>query len=279
MSLKISTLCDNYTIGKRGLIAEHGLSILIEAFGESYLIDTGQSFSVAHNALSMDINLKKINGIILSHGHFDHTGGLQEVLKITGRMKIYAHPKIWEKKYHVRDKNSPLFIGIPFREEQLQNYGATFKYSKLPVQLSEYIWISGEIPRNTEFETGDNDLRIKNDDGTFSLDKVLDDQSVFIKSPKQGLIIILGCAHSGIINTIRHAQKITGEEKIYAIVGGTHLGFCSEEQLNKTIIELESFDIKKIGVSHCTGNNAASFLANMLEEKFFYNSAGLITEL
>ena len=277
MSIQITTLSEN-TAARVNLLAEWGLSILIEAGGYKILFDTGQSFSAAYNALTLGIDLSRVDKIVFSHGHLDHTGGLLHILKMMkGDVEIIAHPDIWALKYTKRPERTEEYIGMPFPREAAETFGACFNLTREPVWLSENIVTSGEIPMITEYEMIDPILYVK-EKGEFEPDPLWDDQAIFLKS-KKGLIIILGCAHRGVINTIRHAQKLTGIEPVYAVIGGTHLVTASPQRLDLTTAELTSSGVQKLGVSHCTGLPAAARLAQTFGKAFFFNNAGIRTTL
>ncbi|MCX5994150.1 MAG: MBL fold metallo-hydrolase, partial [Chloroflexi bacterium] len=155
--------------------------------------------------------------------------------------------------------------------------GARFNLSKAPVKLSENMLTTGEVEISVDFEKIDKDLHVK-EDGARVHDKLADDMGIIIKTG-QGLVILLGCGHRGLINTILHAQKITGVGQIYAVIGGTHLISAGKERMQSTIEAVKGFDIKKLGVSHCTGLKSAAILAREFEGAFFFNSAGTKTVL
>ena len=277
MSIQITTISEN-TAARVNLLAEWGLSILIEADGYKILFDTGQSFSAAYNAITLGIDLSRIDKIVFSHGHLDHTGGLLHILKMMkGEVEIIAHPDIWALKYAKRPDRPEEYIGMPFPKEAAETLGASFNLTREPVWLGENIVTSGEIPMITEYERIDPILYVK-EKGEFEPDPLWDDQAIFLKSAK-GLIIILGCAHRGVINTIRHAQKLTGIEPVHAVIGGTHLVSASPQRLDLTIAELMSSGVQKLGVSHCTGLPASARLAQTVGKAFFFNNAGIRTTL
>jgi len=277
MSIKITTLSEN-TAGRVNLIAEWGLSILIETDDCKILFDTGRSFSAAYNAITLGIDLSRIDKIVFSHGHEDHTGGLLDILKIVrDGVEVIAHPDIWAAKYVKQPEEAEKYAGMPFPKEAAETLGAFFNLTKEPVWISEDIVTSGEIPMITEYEKIDPVVYVK-EKGELKPDPLWDDQALFLKSEK-GLIIILGCAHRGIINTIRHAQKLTGLESVYAVIGGTHLIRASPERMDSTITELLSFGIQRLGVSHCTGLPASVTLAHTFGEAFFFNNSGTCISL
>ncbi len=269
MTIRITTLSEN--TANVGLIGEWGLSILIEADGLKILFDTGQSFSVTHNARVLKINLSTIDKIVISHGHFDHTGGMCEVLSQTAEIDIIAHPDALRPKFAVRD-DTEMSIGIPFSRQKLEDLGARFNLTKVPIWITDNIVTSGEIPMFTDYEQIDTGLFIKKDK-SLQPDPLRDDLSMAIRT-ELGLAVILGCAHRGMINIIRHFQKITGEDRIYCVIGGTHLLNATQERLTKTVADLKETGIQRLGVSHCTGFNASRWLANEFPGIFFMNNAG-----
>jgi len=249
MEIRITTLSEN--TANYGFLAEWGLSILVEVDETRILMDTGLSFSAVHNARLMGIDLSTIDWIVLSHGHTDHTGGLREVLRRSGKVQIMGHPDIWAPKYVRREKGPEQYRGIPFSREQLESLGAQFKLGREPIRITDRIMTTGEIPMISGYEDIEENLFVKAG-GLLQPDKLADDLALVINTDF-GLIVILGCAHRGIINTLRHAQNITGNELVYAVIGGTHLLRASTERMEKTIADLKEIGIQRLGVSHCTG--------------------------
>jgi len=271
MGLKITTLSDNST-GLGNFLAEWGLSILVETAETKILFDTGQSISASHNADLLGIDLSKINRIVLSHGHYDHTGGLRNILRrIKKEIEIIAHPDIWQAKYATREDEES-YIGIPFHRQTLESLGARFKESKKAVRITDNIITTGEIPMVTDYEEIEPYLVVK-ERKRLKPDKLLDEQALIIKT-RRGLVVVLGCAHRGIINTLYHARKLTGAKTIYAVVGGCHLMDASEERVWLTIAALKELGVQRIGVCHCTGLPASAIMAQEFGDKFFFNNAG-----
>ena len=280
MHIRISTLAEN-SASWLGLLAEWGLSILVETDDATVLVDTGRSNVAAHNARIMKVDLAKIDKIMFSHGHEDHTGGLVDLLKLRGMpekpVEVIAHPDAWAPKYwRSSDGKRYDYIGIPYARKLAESLGASFHLTSEPVWITDRIVTSGVVPMQCDFEEIDDSACVETGDG-FDDDPLDDDQSLFIVSDK-GLIVVCGCAHRGIVNTIRRAQDLTGCDDVYAVIGGIHLFGASERRVQLTFEEIKRLDVQRIGVSHCTGPRASAFLAGELGDRFFFNQAGTITE-
>lgn len=237
--MKISILNDN--IAGRWCRSEHGLSYLVQA-DCTVLFDTGSSDLIAYNARMMNIDLQAIDTIVLSHGHDDHTGGL---VLFEGQ-KLICHPDTFIQR---RRKANASELGIRFSEEQINERFRLLK-SREPVRLSEQVFFLGEIPRTNDFESKQTPF-IKEDG---SDDFVMDDSALAILSPK-GLVVISGCAHAGICNTIDYAMKVTGVEKVQMVMGGFHL-LQDDALTQRTIDWLKSKAVEQVIPSHCTSFSA-----------------------
>ncbi|MBA7466942.1 hypothetical protein ES707_02136 [subsurface metagenome] len=273
MELRITTLSEN-TAGVGNFLAEWGLSILVETDEVNILLDTSSGISASHNADILGIDLSKIDKIVLSHGHYDHTGGLRQILhKMRKEIEIIAHPDIWAAKYARRQGQKDRYIGVPFQRQELESLGANFTLTTKPTKITDNIMTTGEIPMVTDFEEIEpNRFFVKEETG-WQPDELLDDQALIINT-EQGLVVILGCAHRGIINTLYYAQQLTGIKPIHMVLGGCHLISASKERIRSTIAALRELGIQKLGVSHCTGLPAAVIMAQEFGDKFFFNNAG-----
>ncbi len=271
--LRLTTIAEN-TSGQPWLVGDWGLSILAEDGEHRFLLDTGAAQSTVANADSLDVDLTRIDAIVLSHGHFDHTGGLLPVLsRPKSGVRIVAHPGIFGPKYaRNRKTNRYRYAGMPYAREALEAAGARFELTAAPTWLTADIVASGEEPMSSGFEAVSDTLHLKTAGG-FEPDPVIDDQSLYIRTDL-GLVVVLGCAHRGMINIIRYGQRLTGMQKVYMAVGGTHLGPASHPQVERTIEALRELDVAWVGVSHCTGLPTASRLDRELPGRFFFNSAG-----
>ncbi len=277
MTIRLTILCENSVGSPLGLIGEHGFACFVETDRGCYLFDTGQGQGILNNARILQKDLTSLRAILLSHGHYDHTGGLPDVLHQCGPVPVYGHPDMFTGRFHTLGRIRR-FIGIPHRREYLEALGADFRLSADPVEIAPGIHLSGQIPRVTAFEKGDAKMTAVTAAGeALHPDPIHDDLSLVIESAK-GLILVLGCAHAGLVNIMHRVLEQTGRDAFYAIVGGTHLGFASDEQFENTLSALEKFRVEKLGVSHCTGLARAAQLHARLGDRFFFGSVGRILE-
>lgn len=275
--MKLTILCENSVGRAIPAIGEHGFSCLIESSGGTFLVDSGQGLGLLNNAQVLNKDLNQLDGVILSHGHYDHCGGLEPLLRHRGSVPVYAHPEVFAERYSKTD-HALRFLGISQRRELLETLGAQFHFTPDFQQIADGIFVTGHIPRTTSYEQGDKALVQRTDVGEYVADPLNDDMAVVIDSAR-GLVVVLGCAHAGIINTLSYISEKMQRDHFYAVVGGTHLGPVSPKQFDLTVDALKQFHIEKLGVSHCTGQSRAAQLRNEFGKRFFYGSVGAILDV
>lgn len=271
--LKVTILVENTVGAPLGLLGEWGLSMLLDFGDGRILFDVGEQGSLMTNGQLLHQDLNQIDALVLSHGHYDHTGGLLKFLQFKGALPIHAHPNIFAPHFAKGPQGQrDRYIGIPYGQKHLESLGAHFHWHREPCELRPGLWLSGEIPRTTPFEAVDAHL-IELEGEKAVPDKLPDDLSLFYVTEK-GLIILLGCAHAGLVNIAEHAKKVTGESRVRAIIGGTHLGPAAPEQQRQTIDYLRGLDLECLAPNHCTGPVMQSKLAAEFPAVFRWATAG-----
>jgi len=269
--VKVAILTDNIT-GPPYFKAEHGLSCFLEVDGRRFLWDCGLTDVAVGNASLLGIDLRTIEGIGLSHGHVDHAGGLEAVLRVAGAKKVYMHPAAYEPRYLVAG-DARVFAGIPLRREALEAMSSGLEMSSGPVEVLPGVTLTGEIPRVTEFE-GDEPYLFVLRDGELVPDPFVDDQALVVDTP-EGAIVLTGCAHSGLVNVMKHV--IEGHGRIRAVIGGTHLGMGAPvEKVEKTMDFIQEALPDRIVVNHCTGSVVMSRMLDRFGGRFTPGNTGLV---
>jgi len=276
MSYTITTLVEN-SVPQAGksLLGEHGLSFYIEAGDHKILFDTGQNLAISNNARVLGIDLKRIEAVVLSHGHYDHSGGLQSLLQANKNFTLYGHPDVFSPKVKKNNGNYK-YIGIPMDQSEFENRGVVMKLSREPMKIAPGIMTSGEIALTNDFEDVESGFFLKKEN-EITRDTLADDQCLILETAK-GLVVLLGCSHRGVINTLQHVAGLKGRARIHAIIGGLHLGKASVGKLSKIIDRLKEFDLEMVGVGHCTGPRAFLALANEFKDRVFLNTVGSVFE-
>jgi 7,8-dihydropterin-6-yl-methyl-4-(beta-D-ribofuranosyl)aminobenzene 5'-phosphate synthase len=267
-------------------IAEHGFSVLVRVFiGENFhsvLFDTGVSRKgVVLNARSMGVDLKQVEAIALSHGHYDHFGGLAEAVRVIGKedLTIVVHEDMFRKRGVADSRGTVREYPLFPTEDEVKP--AKFIKTKAPHLLADgTILVTGEIPRQTDFEKGYPKQRFFLDGKWLPEPLVWDDRALVVKVKGKGLVIVSGCAHAGIINTILHAQQVTKVHDVCAVLGGFHLaGKEFEPRISETVKMLKQLNPALIVPSHCTGWRGAFAIAKAMPHAFAWNSVGNLYQL
>jgi len=271
--VRITVLVENTARGA-DLLAEHGLAFWIEADGHRILFDTGQGKVLLHNAEQLDVSLDTAEFVVISHGHFDHTGGLKSVLERNDHASVCLHPAALETKY-AKEKSPPhRDIGIPDLDEQtLRRQARRLLWTRESTELLAGVHVTGEIPRRNDFEdTGGPFYR---DQACTDPDTLVDDQALYIETPA-GLVVVLGCAHAGVVNTLDCIAEQTGRHQIYAVLGGMHLVRATQRRLEATVAALKRYGVQKLGPAHCTGIRAVTCLWSQSAWECFECSVGAV---
>ena len=301
-SIEVITIVDNYVdvllrnspgvtrpplaiggnIPADALLAEHGLCLLVKVRrGEKshcILFDCGYTkLGVPHNMQMLGVDPRQIEAIVLSHGHMDHTGALYPIIESIGKsIPVILHPEAFiSPRFFGLDDGRKLKFPQTLIKEDMLSKGLEIVENRSPSLLADsMIAVTGEVERVTGFERGLPNALLERD-GKIETDMILDDQALAIKLKEKGLVIISGCGHAGIINTVFYAKKITGVDKIHAVLGGFHLsGPIFEPIIEKTIAEFKKISPKIIIPMHCTGWKAIKRFSEEFPNSFILNSVG-----
>jgi len=283
------------------LLAEHGFSTLIrlDDCEETILWDAGGSeLALIENMRRMQLDFSTITKIALSHGHWDHYAAITALLdemqlsprpqewvegvseaELTewlekSRIPIIAHPAAFRERWEKKDDGT---LKGPFAPPPVKRWkaaGAAIIYSEAPDELAPGCWTTGAIPRHSFEESGRPKNRFYRVGADFIPDDLDEDQAVVINLPEKGLIVLSGCAHSGIVNTIDYARQFTGVERVHAIIGGFHLARTNEDEIEKTVAYIKNLQPTYVIPSHCSGFQATSQLARKMPDAFIEGVVG-----
>ena len=278
MELKITTLIENNGNNDKKLKYEHGLSLYIEYDNKKILFDTGQTGDFIENANYLNKSLHDLNYLILSHGHYDHSGGVKRLLdKLNKNTNIIMGNEYFYPKYKIIENNTMKFNGNSFNEDLLINKGFIInKISNDITYLNEKIIIFHNFNRFTNYEKRNEKFFIKMQD-EFIHDDFKDEIVIGIIT-KKGLVVIAGCSHIGIINILK-TIKTRININIYAVIGGTHMIEADNDRIHKTIKDLKGLHIDYIAVSHCTGEKATEEIKKVFKDKFIINNTGNVIKV
>lgn len=276
MKACLTILCDN-SISRSGLVGEHGFSVLIKRGEEKYLFDTGPGMSLPLNLKTLGQSLDGLNGVFISHGHYDHTGGLKWVVQQAGQVQVVAHPAIFSEHMacdNPGDRSSSRYIGVPFTRPELESLGAAFLFLDHTEEVFPGGWFLTGMARIPRLAPKDGRLFLRRGERLIP-DPIEDDASLLLETDT-GPILLLGCAHAGILNVLRHLREELGITRLSAVLGGTHLMFYGPDYIFQVIEELEKFSAGIVGLSHCSGFKAAVELSRHFGERFRLAAAGSV---
>lgn len=270
--IRITILVDNVVTD--GLLTEHGFSLWIEVDGKQILFDTGQGPALAANARQLDIDWSRADHLVLSHGHYDHTGGVHDILAQAAGIHVHCHPGVARPRYSIHS-GTPRPVHMPIDSGKALEHLPVRRVDWVlqPTALGPRVGLSGPIPRITAYEdTG----------GPFYLDpegrrpdSIEDDLALWIHSAK-GLVVCLGCCHAGLINTLDHMLRLNPGERIHAVIGGLHLLNAGYDRLEHTVSALHSLSPDKIIACHCSGAKATALLRDALGARVSQGAAGQV---
>ena len=272
---RITTLVENTAAGT--LAGEHGLSFLIKTPEGAVLFDTGQGHAISANVGALGVDLSRVTAIALSHGHYDHTGGLAWALDNCRGVDVYVHPAALEPKFACEPGSAPRDIGIQMEPEAMRTHLNLRRlvFTEAPAEIAPGLFLTGEVPRVTDFEdTGGPFYR----DGECREPDVLpDDQALYFEG-SDGLVVVLGCAHAGVVNTLRRALQLAGKTRIHAVLGGMHLVRADRRRMQATLEAFEKMQVERIGACHCTGLPATVELWKRFPDRSFECRTGTVME-
>ena len=252
---------------------EGGLSVFVDAFGQKFLMDTGYSDLFLENAKLMGVDLDSIKNVVLTHGHSDHTNG---VPFLQAGKTLICHPSVFKDRWSIRKQD---YVGFPVKEEKLkQTHNLLLK--KEGVEFAKNCFFLGEIPMMVDFEKEGN-FSTMLDEKLTEKDLTEDDSGVALVTDK-GLFVMTGCGHRGVCNTIEHAKKVTGENRIYAALGGFHLRKLEKQKdmIDKTIEYFKKNEIKELFLGHCVTDDVIDYFENALPDvKISRLAAGKVFEI
>lgn len=261
--MRLVTLVENVVYNTQ-LSAEHGLSLYIEYGGHRILFDTGQGDRFLKNAEVLGIDISLVDALVLSHGHYDHAGGLETFCRANKNARIYIKAGFFEPKFN-KDRK---FIGIHYNESLFAGRLITVKSR---TEIFPGLYIMTDIPITNAWDTHFEDLYVQGEHG-FVLDQFNDEQFLVLKE-NGAISVITGCAHRGISNIVR-AAKSAFDLPVRLVLGGFHLSKSSDDMADRLIQELSTFDIEKLGCCHCTGVEKYARIKSFFGERAFYNCTG-----
>ena len=267
---------------KNSILAEHGFSAIVtitaDEMPHSLLFDFGFSeHGAAYNADALDLDLTAVEAMVLSHGHMDHFGGLEQLAERIGKegIELVVHPTAFRTSRYIK-VTEEFKIGLPaLKRERFESAGISLVESEVPrMLLDDSVLFLGEIPKQTEFEKGFPRMHY-DENGETKWDPIEEDSAIVANVKGKGLVILSGCAHSGIINTVKYAREVSGVDSVFVVMGGFHLtGADFEPIIEPTTEALKTLNPRYVVPTHCTGRKAVMHLEKEMPDRFLLNMSG-----
>ena len=255
-----------------GFAAEHGFALWLEADGRVILFDTGNREALRTNAGKLKLDFADLTDLVLSHGHYDHTGGIETVLGETSSIRVYVHQAAMQPRYSGGNGDArPVRMPAGAMKALWDLKEESIHWLTHPFEISKRIGVTGPIARETDYEDAGGPFFY--DPWGERPDPIEDDNAVWVQA-EEGLVVCVGCSHAGIVNTLETVIGVTGETKIRTVIGGLHLLNASPARLQKTADALNSFDIGQLVACHCTGDEAFAYLEKRVACEIIQGYAG-----
>jgi 7,8-dihydropterin-6-yl-methyl-4-(beta-D-ribofuranosyl)aminobenzene 5'-phosphate synthase len=269
--MKLHILVDNQAMP--GFSSEHGLSIYVEDSRYRVLFDTGRSGTVLkENASRLGVSMLGLDGVILSHGHYDHTGGLNALARHLRGVQIFCHPELFYRKLYQDGAD----IGTEITAGEMEYCGMRLRLQREPQKITPYCMATGEIERSCPHEPEPKGFLVEKNGER--INDIMADEQALVISGSGGLVVLLGCGHAGLINTL-HAASNAADGPVSVVIGGFHLRDADDQRIARTIEALKEMRVNRIYPAHCTGEKAIAALRDAFKNRCIPTSAGMSIEI